>query len=96
MEASLDVGRLHLSETLRLWVNDGLMTLFFFVVGLEIKREVATGELRDARSIALPAIAALGGMLVPIAIYAVFNASGEGSRGWGIPPRPISRSLWGR
>ena len=84
-EASLDIGGFHLTETLQLWVNDGLMTLFFFVVGLEIKREVTTGELRDARSVAMPAIAALGGMLVPVAIYAVMNAGGAGSRGWGIP-----------
>src|SRR5262245_66488140 len=75
----------HLTLTLRDWVNDGLMTIFFFVVGLEIKRELVEGELRDPRKAALPAISALGGMLVPALIYVAFNAGGAGSRGWGIP-----------
>ncbi len=73
--------RPHLQE----WINDGLMTIFFFVVGLEIKRELVVGELRDPRRAALPAIAAAGGMLVPALIYAAFNAGGAGSSGWGIP-----------
>ena len=64
----------HLTLTLREWVNDGLMTLFFFVVGLEIKRELVEGELRDPRKAAMPAIAALGGMVVPALIYVAFNA----------------------
>jgi NhaA family Na+:H+ antiporter len=75
----------HLTLTLREWVNDGLMTVFFFVVGLEIKRELVEGELRDPRKAAMPAIAALGGMMVPALIYVAFNAGGAGSRGWGIP-----------
>jgi NhaA family Na+:H+ antiporter len=66
-------------------VNDGLMAVFFFVVGLEIKREVVTGELRDPRAVGLPVVAAVGGMLVPAAIYAALNAGGSGSPGWGIP-----------
>ena len=66
-------------------VNDLLMAVFFFVVGMEIKRELVVGELRDRRAVALPAMAALGGMIVPAAIYLAFNAGGEGSRGWGIP-----------
>jgi NhaA family Na+:H+ antiporter len=61
------------------------MAVFFFVVGMEIKRELVVGELRDRRSVALPALAALGGMIVPAAIYVAFNAGGEGARGWGIP-----------
>lgn len=67
------------------WVNDGLMVLFFFVVGLEIKREVVVGHLSSLRLASLPASAALGGMLLPAAIYAAFNATGPGARGWGIP-----------
>ena len=78
-------GLLHLDETLKLVVNDGLMTLFFFVVGLEIKREIRVGDLRDPRAAALPAIAALGGMIVPALIFLSFNPSGEASGGWGIP-----------
>jgi Na+:H+ antiporter, NhaA family len=74
-----------LSLTVREWVNDALMTLFFFVAGLEIKREVTHGELREARHAALPIIAAIGGMVVPAAIYAVMNLGGPGARGWGIP-----------
>jgi NhaA family Na+:H+ antiporter len=66
-------------------VNDGLMTLFFLLAGLEIKRQLVTGELRDPRAAALPAIAALGGMVVPAAIYFAFNAGHPGSGGWGIP-----------
>ena len=61
------------------------MVLFFFVVGLEIKRELTEGELRDPRQAALPIIAAFGGMIVPAAIFAALNAGGEGSKGWGIP-----------
>ena len=75
----------NLSLTLREWVNDGLMTIFFFVVGLEIKRELVEGELRDPRKAALPAIAAVGGMIVPALVYVAFNAGGAGHRGWGIP-----------
>jgi NhaA family Na+:H+ antiporter len=82
---TIRVGGWELSEDLRHWVNDGLMALFFLVVGLEIKRELLTGELRDPRAAALPALAALGGMVVPAAIYAALNAGGVGSSGWGIP-----------
>ena len=70
---------------LSLWINDGLMAVFFFVVGLEIKREILIGELSTPRKAALPFIAALGGMLVPALIYLLFNVGGAGQDGWGIP-----------
>ena len=79
------LGDWELDLDLRDWINDGLMVLFFFVVGLEIKRELVEGELRDPRRAALPVWAALGGMVVPALIYAAFNAGGEGTDGWGIP-----------
>jgi NhaA family Na+:H+ antiporter len=79
------LGDWELDLELRDWINDGLMALFFFVVGLEIKRELVEGELRDPRRAALPVWAALGGMIVPALIYAAFNAGGEGTDGWGIP-----------
>ncbi|MFO0878402.1 MAG: Na+/H+ antiporter NhaA [Gemmataceae bacterium] len=79
------VGRFVLDRSLEWWINDGLMTLFFFVVGLEIKRELVTGELRDPRKAALPAAAALGGMIVPALIYWSLQPPGESQRGWGIP-----------
>jgi Na+:H+ antiporter, NhaA family len=79
------VGDFSIVEDLRHWVNDGLMAIFFFVVGLEIKYELVSGELRDPRTAALPIVAAVGGMAVPAAIYLAFNAGGEGSSGWGIP-----------
>jgi NhaA family Na+:H+ antiporter len=81
----IDLGGFVVAEDLRHWVSDGLMALFFFVVGLEIKRELTTGELRSPRSVALPAVAALGGMVVPAAIFLALNAGGEGAAGWGIP-----------
>jgi Na+/H+ antiporter NhaA len=84
MHATIGVGDLGLSLELRDWVNDAAMALFFLVVGLEIKREVTTGELRDRRNLAAPALGALGGLAVPALIYALINRSGEGSAGWGI------------
>jgi len=82
---AISLGDRSLDLDLREWVNDGLMAIFFFVVGLEIKRELVEGELRGARRAALPAVGALGGMVVPALIYAAINAGGEGARGWGIP-----------
>lgn len=79
------LGESSLSEHLLEWVNDGLMVIFFFVVGLEIKREVVTGELASPRKAALPVAAALGGMVLPALIYVVFNIGGPGASGWGIP-----------
>ncbi|HVE91001.1 MAG TPA: Na+/H+ antiporter NhaA [Actinomycetota bacterium] len=70
---------------LRHWINDGLMTLFFFVVGLEVKRELVTGELRDPRTAALPVLAALGGMVGPALVYLAIVGTGPDGRGWGIP-----------
>lgn len=81
----LRVGSFGVTEDLRHWVNDGLMAIFFFVVGLEIKRELVAGELRDRRAAVLPAVAALGGMVVPALLYLALNPSGPASRGWGIP-----------
>jgi len=81
----LSFGGLHLNESLRELVNDGLMAVFFFVVGLEIKRELVTGDLRGRKAASLPVIAALGGMIAPALIYLSFNGAGEASQGWGIP-----------
>jgi Na+:H+ antiporter, NhaA family len=79
------IGSIGFSDDLRHLVNEGLMALFFFVVGLEIKREMVTGELRAWRTAALPAIAAVGGMVVPALVYLAVNAGGPGARGWGVP-----------
>jgi len=85
-EIELAVGSWHLPHlSVGHFVNDALMALFFFVVGLEIKRELVTGDLSSFRAAALPAIAALGGMVVPAALYLTLNGAGEASRGWGIP-----------
>jgi Na+/H+ antiporter NhaA len=80
---SIQLGGGSVSTNLRHWVNEGLMTFFFLVVGLEAKRELDLGELRERRRLAIPVIAAVGGMAVPIAIYLAFNAGGPGARGWG-------------
>ena len=90
-EAHIDIGFggfhfHHLSElTVREWINDAMMVVFFFVVGLEIKRELVVGELKDPRSAAMPALGALGGMVVPAIIYTAFNLGGHAAHGWGIP-----------
>jgi NhaA family Na+:H+ antiporter len=84
-ELSLDLGFIDFSDDLHHWVNEGLMTVFFFVVGLEVKRELVLGELNTRRKALMPAAAALGGMVTPAAIYLAFNAGGEAQRGWGIP-----------
>jgi len=83
-EMVIRVGSGELSMDLAHWVNDGLMALFFFVIGLEVRRELSVGELTDRRRIVLPATAALGGMLVPIVLYLLLNPSGEAANGWGI------------
>jgi len=84
-ELTIGSGDLAITETLVHWVNDALMTIFFFVVGLEIKRELVTGELRDRSRAALPALAAVGGMVVPALIYVALNVGGAGLDGWAIP-----------
>lgn len=78
-------GQTFLEYSLHHWINDGLMAIFFFVVGLELKREIIGGELASPRKALLPIAAALGGMIVPAVIYLLFNPSGEVHNGWGIP-----------
>lgn len=84
-ELGLEFGSFALREDLLHWINDGLMAVFFFLVGLEIKREIMVGELSSPRAAALPIVAAIGGVLVPAAIYLAFNAGGIGQSGWGVP-----------
>ena len=74
-----------LRESLQHWINDALMAVFFFVVGLEIKRELVRGELQEPRTAALPVIAAIGGMVVPVVLFRALAGSGEAARGWAIP-----------
>jgi NhaA family Na+:H+ antiporter len=78
-------GTFSFQRDLHFWINDGVMTIFFFVVGLEIRREIHAGELSDLRRAALPLAAAVGGMLVPACIYASINFGRESAKGWGIP-----------
>ncbi len=82
-DLSIHLGSGEISATLRQWVNEGLMTFFFLVVGLEAKREMDMGELRQRQRLAIPVMAAIGGMVVPIAIYLAVNGGGPGARGWG-------------
>ncbi|MGB6280079.1 MAG: Na+/H+ antiporter NhaA, partial [Syntrophobacteria bacterium] len=78
------IGSFQMSHSLQHWINDGLMAIFFFVIGLEVKRELVIGELQDYRQAALPLAAAVGGMLVPAGIYLFFHYGAPGERGWGI------------
>ena len=89
----ISVGSFHLAEDLAHVVNDGLMAVFFFVVGLEIKRESTVGELRDRRAVALPAMAALGGMVVPALIYVPSTPAGRAGAGGASRWPPTSPSL---
>jgi NhaA family Na+:H+ antiporter len=83
---SISVGKLVIAKPLLLWINDGLMAVFFFLVGLELKREVVEGELASMNQLMLPGIAAVGGMAVPAVIYVLFNIGDEEAmRGWAIP-----------
>jgi len=84
-ELSLDLGgRWGLEMDLAHWVNDGLMALFFFIVGLEVRRELSVGELTDRRRLIVPTVAAAGGLIVPAVLYLMVNPSGEAMRGWGV------------
>jgi Na+:H+ antiporter, NhaA family len=83
--ATVRIGGLTIGMDLQNWVNEGLMTLFFLVVALEVKREGTTGELRDPRTAALPIIAAIGGMVVPAGLYLLLNGGGDTAGGWGVP-----------
>ena len=83
--AVVQVGPVTVDETLHHWINDALMSVFFLVAGLEIKRELVAGELRDPKRAALPAVAAIGGMVVPALIYTLINVGGDGANGWGVP-----------
>lgn len=87
LETSFSIGfpKYFLSMSLHHWINDGLMAMFFFVVGLELKREILVGELSDLKQALLPIIAAIGGMLMPALIYIGFNPQGHAFSGWGIP-----------
>jgi len=85
VKGTVALGTVGLSKPLLLWINDGLMAIFFFVIGLEIKREILVGELSSLREAALPVAGAVGGMLVPALTFAVANAGRETSTGWGIP-----------
>lgn len=78
-------GKSYLEFSILHWINDGLMSVFFFVVGLELKREIVGGELSNLRKAILPIGAAIGGMAIPALIYLIFNPSGEAQNGWGIP-----------
>ncbi|HZB14573.1 MAG TPA: Na+/H+ antiporter NhaA [Chryseolinea sp.] len=82
---SIYVGDYGINKTLHEWINDGLMAMFFFVIGLELKREIMAGELSDMGKAMLPLIAAFGGMVLPALIYFIFNPTGSTSNGWGIP-----------
>ena len=82
-ELSIRVGDTGVSEPVRNWINDGLMVFFFLVAGLEARREIDMGELRQRRRIALPLVAAAGGMIVPVAIFLAFNAGHSSAEGWG-------------
>ena len=84
-ELTIGIGQASISEDLGHWVNDGLMTLFFFLISLEIKREVVHGDLRRPRQAALPLIAATGGVAVPILIFLALTAGTSATSGWGIP-----------
>ena len=80
-----NTSNIHLEYSIALWINDGLMAIFFLLVGLEIKREIIEGELSSPKKATMPIMAAIGGMLFPAAIYAFFNAGTLTANGWGIP-----------
>ncbi len=81
----IGIAEYSIDKPIHFWISDALMAVFFFVVGLEIKRSLLLGELASVRSAALPIVAAVGGMVVPAALYLLLNSSGEAARGWGVP-----------
>lgn len=83
-EISIEVGQWSLSEDLRHWIDEGLMAIFFFVIGLEVRHELSVGELTDRKRVTIPLIAGFGGMLIPALIFLLINPSGEAANGWGI------------
>ncbi|MBL0708364.1 MAG: Na+/H+ antiporter NhaA [Sulfurimonas sp.] len=85
IKVDFNVGDWKISHTIHHWINDGLMAIFFFMVGLEIKREILIGELSNIKVAILPILAALGGMVLPALIFTSINYGGEGASGWGIP-----------
>lgn len=84
-QVGFETPQIHLRYSVLLWINDGLMAIFFLMVGIEIKQELAHGQLSSAKKASLPIFAALGGMLIPAGIYALFNTGTETAHGWGIP-----------
>lgn len=82
---AISLGSYSIDKDVHHWINDGMMAMFFFVVGLELKREIMSGELSNPRKAILPLMAAVGGMVVPALLYALFNHNGVGAGGWGIP-----------
>jgi len=82
---SVGLGGFQMNHSLQHWINDGLMAVFFFVIGLEVKRELVMGELQDLRQAVLPIAAAVGGMVIPAGIFLMLQAGAPGVRGWGIP-----------
>lgn len=82
---ALQIGEFTLSHSIHHWINDALMAVFFFIIGLEIKREILVGELSNIKVAMLPILSAIGGMIFPALIYSAINSGGEGSNGWGIP-----------
>jgi Na+/H+ antiporter NhaA len=83
-EFSINLGQWSLADDLRHWIDEGLMAIFFFVIGLEVRQELSTGELTDRRRVTVPLVAGIGGMLVPAAIFLLINPSGEAANGWGV------------
>jgi len=82
----IKVGALHIAKPLILWINDGLMAIFFFLIGLELKRELLEGELSEPKKLILPTFAAVGGMLIPALFYVFFNMNDPAAlKGWAIP-----------
>jgi NhaA family Na+:H+ antiporter len=84
-EIAFNVGNWKLSHTIHHWINDGLMAIFFFIIGLEIKREILAGELSNIKVAILPILAAIGGMVFPALIFFSINAGTDSVNGWGVP-----------